>query len=215
MRLSVTVKEYTKKSLSLSEVALTPQSCIQFQVQDVWKGTKIGSDIVATIRSWLHHDAWCKHRRSPWLIENNGVSWGRKAAESSDSTWPSEVGVWSFVDEHLFRQKVVQWAWSFLDVTSGVREEVLRPHRGCYPPLYPPLPPPPSSLWPCHAKKHDWCIESKEILARVRSPSPEDRSHDFFSCGRPSTKFAGRYILPRAQRTWKRMIKPTCKEQQN
>ena len=172
--------------------------------------------------SWLHHNAWRKHRNSPhWprvmvFLRSDGSRILRFHLTIRSGRMRS------LVDEHLFHQKVIQWAYSFPRCHFWGKEEVLRPHRGCYPPLYPPLPPPPSSLWPCHAKKHDWCIESNEILARVKSPSGimisslvDDGDRDFFPCGRTSNKFAGRNILPGAQRIWKRMIKPTCKKQQN
>ena len=219
MRLSVTIQlRSTKKSLSLrgcthsSKLHITPSTGCLEECQ-----SRIGH--CGDDQSWLHHDAWREHRKIPrWLRAMVFLRSGGSRIFRFHLTIRSG-GIRSFVNEHLFRLKVIQWAWSFLDVTSGVREEVLR--QGMLPTTIP-LPPPPYSLWPSHASKHDWCIVSEEILARVKSPSGtmisslvDDGDHDFFPCGRTSNKFVDRNILPGAQRTWKRLIKLTCKKQQN
>ena len=80
-----------------------------------------------TFGGWLRHHAWREHRKSPLLTKNNGVSWGRKAAESSDSTWPSEVGVWSFTTRKSSNEYGV-----FIDVTSGVDEWRIQEHTHHY-----------------------------------------------------------------------------------
>ena len=111
-----------QRSSSLSNVALTPWSFSPFQVQDVRKGAKDGLSTVMTFGGWLRHHAWREHRKSPLLTKNNGVSWGRKAAEPSDSTWPTDVGYDPSLMNISTTRKSSNEHGAFIDATSGVSE---------------------------------------------------------------------------------------------
>ena len=142
-----------QRNLSLSKrLHSLLEACSSLQVQDVWKGAKEGLRTVVTIESWLHHDAWRKHRKNPSLIKNNGVSWGQNVAEPSDYTWPTDVGHDPSLMNISTTRKSSNEHGLLVDVTFGVRLvkggfETLQvtssfpwPARGPYSPPYP--------LWP-------------------------------------------------------------------